>query len=76
MEARLAAQDTAVGARVILTPPGPTYRVSMVLALVNICPQSHERRQEWSGHCSGPTFPVSPGHAPQPLGSLISSKLL
>lgn len=76
VETRLAAQDTAVGARVILTPPGPTHRVSVVLALVNICPQSQERRQEWPGHGSGPIFPASPSQAPQPLGSLICSKLL
>lgn len=62
VEAGLAALDTAVGARVILTPPGPTHRVSAVLALINVCPQSHERIQEGPGHRS-----VPPSQHPQAM---------
>lgn len=36
VEARRAAQNTAVGARAVLTPPGPTHGCAVVLTLVNI----------------------------------------
>lgn len=45
VEARLAAQDTAVGTRAVLTPPGSTHWLFLVLTLINICPQGHERGQ-------------------------------
>lgn len=45
VEARLAAQDTAIGTRAVLTPPGSTHRVFLVFTLINICPQSHEKGQ-------------------------------
>lgn len=76
VEARLAAQDATVGARAVLTPPGPTRRVSRVLTLVNICPQSRGKGRKWPSHCSDPTSLALQGHVPQALGSLICSKLL
>lgn len=45
VEARLAAQDTAVGTGAVLTPPGSTHWVFLILTLINICPQGHEKGQ-------------------------------
>lgn len=45
IEARLTAQDAAVGARAVLTPPGPTHWVFVVLTLINI----HTLSTVWGG---------------------------
>lgn len=54
VEARLAAQDTVVGARAVLTPPSPTHWVSIFLTLINI----HTLPTLWGGLEAGLTQTV------------------